>query len=235
MVHNSFEIQSQLEERLIFGSYPELWDYESYRDKQKYLQTIRSSYLYKDILMLADVKHSSKLEDLLKLLAFQIGCEVSLSELARSLQISKETVDRYINLLEKSFIIFRRKGFSRNLRKEVTKMDKIYFFDLGIRNVLIDNLKPIKERDDLGNLWENFLMAERHKYMTYTDQLFSPYFWRIYTGAEIDYVEERDGKLTGYEFKFQRKGTKPTATFLEQYPGSQFSEISRDNYLEFIT
>lgn len=234
-IKNPYEINEQLAERLIFGSYPELWDYESDWDKQKYLQTIRSAYLYRDILSLADVKHASKLEDLLKLLAFQIGSEVSLSELASSLQIGKETVDRYINLLEKSFIVFRRKGFSRNLRKEITKMDKIYFYDLGIRNVLIDNLKNLQNRDDIGKLWENFLMVERKKYMDYTDQLYSPYFWRTYTGAEIDYVEEQEGKLTGFEFKYNAKRKKAPATFLEVYPNSKFFEISRENYLDFIS
>ena len=154
---NRAELDHNLEERLIYGSYPEIFSYESLFQKREYLQNISDAYLYRDLIEFGDIKNSSKIRDLLKLLAFQIGSEVSLTELGTSLSMSKDTVSRYIDLLEKSFIIFRLFGFSRNLRKEVTKMDKIYFYDLGIRNILIDNLKPLKDRNDSGCLWENFV------------------------------------------------------------------------------
>lgn len=232
---NPAELNESLEERLVFGSYPEIFSYSSDRQKEEYLHNISDAYLYRDLIEYGDLKNSSKIRDLLKLLAFQIGNEVSMTELGSQLGMGKETVVKYIDLLEKSFIVYRLKGFNRNLRKEVTKMDKIYFRDLGIRNVLIDNLKSIPNRDDFGRLWENFLMNERLKYMHYSGILFSPYFWRIYTGAELDYIEDQGGQLSGYEFKVRSKGKKAPASFVSTYPNSQYREISRGNYLDFIT
>jgi len=231
---NRAELDDNLEERLIYGSYPEIFSYESSLQKLEYLQNISDAYLYRDLLEFGNIKNSSKIRDLLKLLAFQIGSQVSLSELGTSLSMSKDTVARYIDLLEKSFIIFRLSGFSRNLRKEVTKMDKIFFYDLGIRNILIDNLKSLKDRNDSGNLWENFLLIERMKLNAIKQNLYSKYFWRTHTGAELDYVEEKNGTLFGFEFKSGSKISKVPAGWLKAYPEAKFQCINKDNYLDFI-
>ena len=232
---NDFEIDEKIEELLIFGAYPEVFTTKNWKDKQKLLEGISKAYLYKDVLRIAKIKHADKMKKLLQLLAFQIGAEVSLAEIARQLEINKETVSNYIDLLEKSFVIFRLSGFSRNLRKEVSKKDKIYFYDLGIRNVLIDNLNSLENRNDKGQLWENFLLIERRKYLDYTNKLASQYFWRITTGAELDYVEEQDGRLYGYEFKAGHKLARLPKSWSEHYSGAKAQTINRENYLEFIT
>lgn len=232
---NSFELKSQLEERLIYGAYPEIFSIDNDKIKREYLESLSSSYLYKDILELAYLKHSSKIRDLLKLIAFQIGNQVSINELSRMLAIGKATVEHYIDLLEKSFVLFRLSAFSRNLRKEVTKMDKIYFYDLGMRNIIIDNMKPLKDRDDSGKLWENFLIIERLKFLRYTQNLASMYFWRTYTGAELDYVEEKGRELLGYEFKFSNKAARPPKTWFSTYHKARFQIINQENFLEFVT
>jgi predicted AAA+ superfamily ATPase len=231
---NRTEIDDKLEECLIYGNYPEVFTTQNYCKKQKLLEEISRSYLFRDVLELATVKHSNKVRDLLKLLAFQIGSEVSVFELAGALGLSREAVDRYIDLLEKSFVIFRLKGFSRNLRKEISKMDKIFFYDLGIRNSLIDNFKPIKDRDDIGKLWENFLIIERRKMSAYRSIYMTSYFWRTYTGAELDYIEDKDGNLYGYEFKYKAGRTRPPNSWLENYSNASFQAVNRGNYLDFI-
>ncbi|MDP2103354.1 MAG: DUF4143 domain-containing protein, partial [Candidatus Gracilibacteria bacterium] len=233
--HNEFELEQEfLEDFLVYGSYPDVLLEKNIFDKKKNLQELSSSYLYKDLLLLENLKHSDKLFKLLKLLAFQIGQEVSINELGKSLEMSNETVYRYIYLLEQVFIIHRVSGFSRNLRKEISKMDKIYFWDLGIRNVLIDNLNSIENRNDIGQLWENFLINERLKIGHYKNRYFSHYFWRVYTGSEIDYIEEYDGKLHTFEFKWGDKKAKLPKSFSETYPGSSFELINRDNFLDFV-
>lgn len=233
-LYNRAELNDQLETRLVYGSYPEVFSIIGEKQKIEYLQNLSDAYLYKDLVEFGGLKNSSKIRDLLKLLAFQVGSQVSLSEIGASLRISKDTVAHYIDLLEKSYVIFRLKGFSRNLRKEVIKMDKIYFFDLGIRNILIDNLKPIKDRNDVGQLWENFLIIERMKLLAYNRDYASVYFWRTYTGAELDYIEEKGGKLFGFEFKSGSKITKAPASWINAYPGSSFTCVNRENYLDFI-
>lgn len=233
-LHNRVELDASLDERLIYGSYPEIFSIISEAEKREYLQNLSDAYLYKDLIEFGKLKNSAKIRDLLKLLAFQVGSQVSLSEIGTSLAMSKETVGRYIDLLEKSYIIFRLKGFSRNLRKEVTKMDKVYFYDLGVRNSLIDNLKSLKDRSDSGQLWENFLIVERMKLLAYKQSYASIYFWRTYTGAELDYVEEKEGKLFGYEFKFNTKVAKPPQSWIGTYPNSEFTYINRENSLDFI-
>lgn len=233
-ISNRAELDSNLEERLVYGSYPEIFSIVSERQKREYLQNLSDAYLYKDLLELGGLKNSSKVRDLLKLLAFQVGSQVSLSEIGSSLGLSKETVSRYIDLLEKSYVIFRLKGLSRNLRKEVAKMNKVFFYDLGIRNILIDNLKPLKDRDDTGQLWENFLIGERMKLLAYKQNYASTYFWRTYTGAELDYVEEREGRLFGFEFKLGTKTGKVPTGWVSAYPNSDFTCINRDNYLGFV-
>ena len=232
--YNNHEIHEILSQRLIYGSYPEIFHFKNNKEKSIYLAELSNAYLYKDVLEIGNIKHSLKIRKLLQLLAFQIGSEVSLTELGNTLDISKNTVAHYIDLLEKSFVVFRLSGFSRNLRKEVSKMDKIYFYDLGIRNVLINNLNDPEDRDDMGKIWENFLIIERLKYLKYTQTLSSSYYWRTYTGAELDYIEERDGKLYGYEIKYGRKKPKQPKSWLEINKNSEYSLINRENYLEFI-
>ena len=234
-IYSNFELNDLLESALVYGTYPEIFLAGNFKDKEDRLGEISQSYLYKDILDLQDVRKANKITSLLKLLSFQIGSEVSLQELADKLDISRETVERYIDLLEKSFIIFRLSGLSRNLRKEVSKMDKIYFYDLGIRNAVIDNFKPLQDRIDVGALWENFLIVERMKYLSYTRQKNSRYFWRTHTGAELDYIEEYGGKLFAYEMKWGKKMPNVPSAWRETYTNSEFKVINRDNYLEFIT
>lgn len=231
---NDFEIQLKLDEFLRFGMYPELLLIENYQDKQEYLSEITGAYLYKDILALANLRYPEKLRQLMKLFAYQIGNLVSIHELAVSLQINRETVINYIDLLEKSFVIYRLKSYNRNLRKEVTSMDKIYFYDTGVRNAIIENFSPIDQRQDTGALWENFLMAERLKKLEYQRLFSNRYFWRTYTGAELDYVEERDGKLHGFEFKWKAGKAKPPLSWLESYEGATYQVVNRDNFMEFL-
>jgi uncharacterized protein len=233
-LYNRFELDDQLGERLVYGSYPELFSVAGDEQRTELLRNLAASYLYKDVLEIGGVRHSSKLRSLVRLLAYQIGREVSLTELGAQLQMSKDTVASYIDLLEQSFVVFRLSGFSRNLRKEVTKQDKIYFWDLGIRNVTIDNLKPIHERNDIGPLWENFIVAERLKWLHYSRTLASLYFWRTYTGAEIDIVEERAGALHAYECKWSKPSGRVPASFLAAYPDSSFEIISREHYLDYV-
>ena len=229
-----FEIESDLEERLIFGSYPKIFSIAGAQARADYLRNLTDAYLYKDLLEFGDVRNSAKIRDLLKLLAFQIGSQVSLTELAGSLELSRSTVDRYIDLLQKSFVIFRLSGFSRNLRKEVTKMDKVYFYDTGIRNTIIGNLNFLNDRDDAGKLWKNFLISERMKKQEYKGALYSHYFWRLTSGAELDLVEEEAGKLTGFEFKYSRKKLKPPKSWHATYPESRFEGVNRDNWQKFV-
>lgn len=228
------ELEVELEERLVFGSYPRVFSINSARDRAEYLSNLLDAYLYKDLLEFGDIRNSGKIRDLLKLLAFQVGSQVSMTELAGNLELSRVTVDRYVDLLEKSFVVFRLGGFSRNLRKEVTKMDKIYFYDLGVRNALIGNLNVLNDRNDAGQLWENFLVVERIKKLTYAREVHSHYFWRLSSGAELDLVEERGGKLTGFEFKYSKKQPKVPTSWLETYPGSGFETVNKDNWQGFV-
>lgn len=233
-LHNPFELDDMLEERLVYGSYPELFALPGDAQRQEYLRNLAASYLYKDVLEVGGVRHSSKLRHLVRLLAFQIGREVSLTELGSQLQMSKETVASYIDRLEQSFVVFRLGGFSRNLRKEVSKQDKVYFWDLGVRNAAIDNLKPFTERDDVGALWENFILAERLKWLGYRQTLASLYFWRTYTGAEIDIVEEREGRLYAYECKWSKPRGRMPESFLAAYPGASYEVITRESYRAYL-
>jgi len=232
--NNEFELNGFLNSFLIQGAYPEVFTTENLKDKKKLLEEIATSYLYKDILELESIKKSDKIYKLLKLLAFQIGQEVSINELSDNLDLSSETVKRYIDLLEKSFIIFRLSALSKNPRKEIAKKDKIYFYDLGIRNVLIDNFNAVDDRNDQGALFENFLVIERIKKTTYQETLVSGYFWRAYTGSEIDYVENLEGKYGAYEFKYGKGVARKPQKFFETYGESEFVVINRENYLTFI-
>ena len=229
---NSHELTEQLENYLIFGIYPELFSIEQISDQQEYLHALSKDYLYKDVLEVEGVRSSQKIKRLLQLLAFQIGSEVSLTELDGRMERHKKTVERYIDLLENFFVIFTLAGFSRNLRKEITQKPKVYFYDLGIRNALINNFNSLEDRNDIGMLWENFIIAEKLKYNSYYKNFPTAYFWRTYTGAELDYVEERKGKLSGYEIKWKKTSKAPSA-WLENY-NANFSCIKKNNFLEFI-
>jgi len=231
-IYNKYELSQVIEERLIFGSYPEIFTIKNRVEKAKYITELTEDYLYKDVLELENIRYHHKLRDLLRLLAFQIGSEVSLNELSNNLGLSKDTVARYIELLEQSFVIFRLRGFSRNLRKEVNKQPKIYFYDLGIRNALIDNFNDIDKRNDIGQLWENFLILERLKRNEYQSHLCSRYFWRTYTGAELDYIEEYGGNLCGYEFKWKKNSKAPRSWF-ETYNG-KFQSLNKENFVDFV-
>lgn len=228
-------LHEQLENLLIYGSYPEIIAAKSYFEKKEYLVQIRDSYLYKDILEFEKTKNSKKILDLLRLIAFQIGHEVSLQEIGNSLSMSKNTVERYLDLLEKSFVIINVRGFSRNLRKEITKTSRYYFYDNGVRNALINNFNGLGLRDDIGALWENFIVMERLKKQEYTGIFSNNYFWRTYDKKEIDWVEEREGKLFGYEIKWSGKKVKPPKIWLETYKNAKFDIINKENYLQFIT
>lgn len=233
-LENTAQVKAQLESRLIYGSYPEVITHRNDLDKQEYLHELVSSYLLKDILAFEGVKKSKKLIDLLILLAFQIGKEVSHSELGIQLSMSKATVEKYLDLLEQVFVLVNIRGFSRNLRKEVTKTSRYYFCDIGIRNMLINNFNPIKRRDDIGLIWENYLVMERIKKQQYKRIWSNNFFWRTYDQKELDWIEEREGKLFGYEFKWADTVVKAPKLWLETYPDALFECINQDNYLKFI-
>lgn len=229
---NNYELDQRLEEILIYGLYPEVYT-SSTNQKKNILEEISESYLFKDVLQLTTVKYISKIRDLLRLLAFQVGQQVSIHELTQKLSLNRETVERYIDLLEKAFVIFRLPAYSRNPRNEVSKMDKIFFYDIGIRNSLIDNYKPLDQRMDVGNLWENFIVAERRKHILNQGLNVQCYFWRTYSGTEIDYVEDGEIGLTGYEIKIGKEKVRIPKTWQEEYNGN-FMLINRSNYLDFL-
>ena len=231
---NTAQLDATLEERLVYGSYPEVFSIVAREQKREYLEDLCDAYLYKDLLMFGGIANSSKIRDLLRVLAFQIGSQVSLTEVSTTIGMGKDTVARYIDLLEKSFVIFRLHGLHRNLRKEVSKMDKIFFYDLGVRNTLIGNMHGIQDRNDIGQLWENFCIIERMKYLAYTKQYASWYFWRTHTGAELDYVEDRGGKLHGFEMKWGMGKAKAPVAWQTTYPDASWSFVNRSNYLPFM-
>lgn len=233
-IENSVETAAKLESRLVFGAYPEVVIFKSDEERKSYLLELVSSYLLKDILMFEDVKKSKKLLDLLILIAFQIGKEVSYNELATNLGINKATVERYLDLLEKVFVIINVRGFSRNLRSEITKTSRYYFYDNGIRNALLNNFNSLYQRSDIGQLWENYLVSERLKFQEYKEIYSHNYFWRTYDQKEIDWLEEHDGRLFAYKFKWNEKKASCPKLFLDTYPESSFECINQLNYLDFI-
>ena len=231
--NNEFELNDQLDERLIYGMYPEVIVIENYKEKEDYLQEITTSYLYKDILELENIRYPMKIRDLLRLLAFQLGAQVSINELCKSLRLNRETVERYLFLLEQSFIIFRLNAFSRNQRNEISKSQKFYFYDNGIRNMMIDNLNSLETRGDVGALWENFIISERKKKLLYDQTRVNSYFWRNYAGVELDMVEEINNGLTAFEIKYKKPRLKAPKAWTDNY-GNNFHCITRDNYLKFL-
>ncbi len=223
-----------LEEQLIYGFYPQVYTSETIKQKRVELESIRDGYLLRDILELDNLKDSLFIFNLLRQIAFQIGQDVSYSELASNLNVNKKTVMRYLELLEKSYVIFSHQGFSRNLRKEYTKSPRYYFWDNGIRNSLISNYNWLNLRDDIGKLWENFCITERTKYLKYKQISANKFFWRTYEKKEIDLIEERGGKLYAFECKYSKKNVKAPKDFINSYPSSDFSVINNDNYLDYL-
>jgi hypothetical protein len=223
------------EERLIFGGYPELSRITDWKDKEDYLYQIMNDYLLKDILMVYGLKSSDKLYALLRLIAFQVGKEVSLEELGKQLAMSKNTVERYLDLLSKVFVVFRIGGYSRNLRKEIVKNSRWYFYDNGVRNAIIQNFNRLDLRADVGELWENYLAIERKKYLNYRQVHCNHYFWRTYDQQEIDWIEEEGDQLRAFEFKYQlSKKPKAPAAWAKAYPQASYEVIHTGNYLDWI-
>ena len=235
-VENIIEKRGNLRTRLVYGNYPELIHKVGNEEKEEYLREVINSYLLKDILAFENIRNSDKIVALLRLIAFQIGGEVSLQELGTQLSMSKNTVEKYLDLLSKVFVIHKVGGFSRNLRKEITKNSRWYFYDNGLRNLLIANVNPIELRNDVGQLWENYIISERIKFQRYSKMIVNNYFWRTYDQQEIDWVEERGGKLYGYEFKWNpKKKVKVPGAWKTQYKEAEFEVIHQDNYLDWIT
>lgn len=223
-----------LDERIIFGMYPEI--ITSQEGKKTLLREIATSYLFKDILNFEGIRKPEIVEKLLMLLAAQIGNEVSYNELANKLKTDKDTISKYIDILEKAFIIFRLKPFSRNIRTEVTKMRKIYFYDTGIRNALISNFNPLDNRIDKGALWENFIISERLKFNEICQPDVKTYFWRTTQQQEIDFVEEINENLSVYEFTYNPNQKKSfSKTFLKSYSPQKQMVVHKDNFWEFLS
>lgn len=234
-IRNRGELRTHLEEHLIYGSYPEVATAETLSEKRRLLDELVGSYLLKDVLELERVKSSKILLDLLRLIAFQIGSEVSHAELGTQLGLDSKTVARYLDLLEKGYVLFNVRGFSRNLRKEITKKSKYFFYDTGVRNAVIANFNGVETRNDTGQLWENFLFIERLKLLAYRGTRANHYFWRTWDGQEIDMVEELEGRQDGYEFKWRDRAVKPPRDWAATYPDATYSIVNRENWLEFVT
>ncbi len=231
----TMSVIQNLHQYLIYGMYPEVLTLNNQLEKKQYLTELRNAYLFKDILELENIKNASKLIDLLKLIAFQVGKEVSHNELSRSLGIAKQTVERYLDLLEKAFIIVRVHAYSTNQRKEISKSSRYYFWDNGVRNAVIQNFNDISTRMDMGMLWENFCFVERLKKQHYDPIFCNTYFWRTYDQQEIDLIEERDGSLFAFEFKWSpNKKAKIPKAFVTLYPNATFECVSQENFLDFL-
>lgn len=233
---NMLESLGQLETRLIYGGYPELTQLPSLEEKEEYLKSLINSYLLKDLLALTNIKGADVLFRLLKLLAFQVGSQVSTVELGNSLQLNKETVDRYLDLLSKVFVIFPLSGFSQNLRKEVSKSKKWYFYDNGIRNTLINNFSPISFRNDLGQLWEQWMIIERMKFNSSKNYFPQYYFWRTYDGQEIDLLEvNSQQEIQGLEFKWGNKKSKVPVAFAKGYPEAKWDLVTKADFWVWVS
>jgi hypothetical protein len=234
-IENLLVTKQKLDERLIYGSYPEVITANTLQEKQAYLTELINTYLLKDILMFENIKNPQKLRDLLGLLAYQIGGEVSLDELGRQLGMSKNTVERYLDLLSKVFVLYKRSGYSKNLRKEIAKSNRWYFYDNGIRNAIINNYSPLAVRQDVGMLWENYILSERIKHNDYTGYAPSSYFWRTYDKQEIDLLEEKDGQLAAFEMKWTNQKAKVPVAFAKAYTDALFTVVHQADYLNLIT
>ncbi|MDO8582132.1 MAG: ATP-binding protein [bacterium] len=229
-----FELKNALSDFLIYGSYPEVLLEQDKKKKAKILTELVSSYLFKDVLALEKIKSPNLLLDVVKCLAFQIGNEVSLNEIARTVKTDVKTVDRYIDILEKMFVVKRVRGFSRNLRNEISKKAKYYFLDNGVRNAVIAQFNDLTLRNDVGALWENFIFMELIKKSSIEGSVDSLYFWRTHTGQEIDIVKESNGVLTAIECKWSAKNVVPPPLWTAAYPSASFLTLHKENYLEYF-
>lgn len=226
--------RSKLENLLVFGNYPHVVTARKKEDKIGSLKELKTSYLYRDVFDFQGMKNADVFMNLVKALAYQVGSEVSYTELANLLRINRATVDRYIHILEQSFIVFRLPVFTRNKRRELSKLRKIYFYDTGIRNAIINNFSSFDTRDDSGALWENFMVVERMKYREYHRIETNQYFWRTYDGSEVDLVEEREGRLYGFEFKWKPRQRPRVLTKWNEYKGSSYKVITPDEMRGFV-
>ena len=233
--HSIFELRQHLSDYLMYGTYPAVLTASTPEDKRRIITEITESYLLKDLLAFDKIKNAKVVLDLLRLIAFQVGHEVSHTELGTRLHIDNKTVARYLDLFEKGFVLYNLRGFSRNLRNEVTKKSKYYFYDIGIRNALIANFNTLDMRDDVGQLWENFLFIERLKKQSYEAISVNRYFWRTWSQKEIDLIEECDGMLHGYEFKWGKTLPSAPKEWIETYPNADFTVINQNNFSDFIT
>lgn len=234
-IEGPHETSARLPTRLVYGSYPEVALLDSDEERALRLRELVSSYLFRDVLQVEGVRHSSRLLRLVQLVAHQIGAEVSLNELGTQLGLSKNTVDRYLDLLEKCFVLYSRGGFSRNRRKEISRSRRYYFYDNGVRNAVVANFNPVPLRDDLCALWENYILTERMKRNLYTGHLADSYFWRTYDRQEVDLIEEWNGALHATEAKWSPRRVKPPAGFRRAYPDATFRVVHQKDYLDFIT
>ena len=233
-VETPFEMSQNLEQRMLYGMYPEVVTMSSNDMRIEYLREIVDSYLLKDILAVDGIKNASKMQNLLRLIALQVGSEVSYDELGTQLGMSKNTVERYLDLLSKVFVVYRVGAFARNIRKEVCKAGKWYFYDNGVRNAILNNSSPLAVRNDVGHLWENYFLSERRKYIHNNLKYIEQYFWRTYDKQELDLVEECDGNLLAMEIKWGKKTPKLPNVFANAYQGAEFQVINKDNYLDWV-
>lgn len=235
LIHENYlDVMKNLNNYLIYGTYPEIINKQN--DAREILKNLTSSYLYKDILALVGIKKPQILEKILKAIAFQVGSEVSISEIAQTVGADIKTIESYIHLLEQAFVVFRLGTFSRNLRNEINKKKKIFFYDNGIRNALISNFNPITARNDIGALWENFLIVERKKLLAYHGYYGKTHFWRNKDKSEIDYIEVINGEIYVFEFKWNPKEkVKYSPIFIENYRPKEAKTINRENFIEFLT
>jgi predicted AAA+ superfamily ATPase len=233
-LHKTASPETILENFMRFGMMPKIHQLANEAEKTNYLYEYINTYLSKDILMFGDIRKPQKVIDLLTLLALQISGEVSIPELAQNLALSQITVNKYLDILEKMFVIVNLRGFSRNLRKEISKTSKYYFTDVGIRNALIRNFNPLAMRDDFGGLFENFFIIEKIKKSHYQNQPANFYFWRTYDQKEIDLIEEREGKLLGYECKWKDGVAKAPSDWSSTYANSSYEVVSKDNYGKYL-
>ncbi|MCU0346082.1 MAG: ATP-binding protein [Saprospiraceae bacterium] len=225
---------NRLENRLVFGSYPEVALMVNISEQEEYLKDLVQSYLLKDILAFEQIKNANKLLQLLQLVAYQIGEEVSLDELGRQLSLHRQTVEKYLDLLSKTFVLFRLGAYSSNLRKEVVKSSKWYFYDNGIRNAVIGDFSLLPVRRDIGQIWENYLLSERLKRNSYQRLSADYFFWRTYDQQELDFVERQGGKLSAFEFKWKEQKVKKPTFFEKSYPEVPFQVVHKMNYMDFI-
>ena len=234
-VEDGVQKVANLKHRLIYGNYPELLQLADADEQREYLQDLVNAYLLKDILEFENIRSADKILNLLRLVAFRIGGELSYNEIGAQLSMSKNTVEKYLDLLSKVYVLHSVNAFSRNLRKEIAKGKKWYFYDNGLRNILIGNMNPLNMRDDVGKLWENYIISERIKFQKYHRMLVYNYFWRTYDQQEIDWIEDRGGQLHAYEFKWSpNKKAKEPVAWQKGYENTVFKVIHRDNYLSWI-